>query len=426
MIRNAIRAAVLALALIGAPAAADYEAGQRAWDAGAFAEALSAWQAAAEAGDSRSMLALGRRHAQGLGAVQDYVEAHKWLNLAASLGEAAAAVERDALAAKMTPQQVAAAQARAAAWQPGEAAARRWQGQVGTRFRDCDECPELVVVSAGSFKMGSPESEAEGFFWERPVHWVTIERPFAMGVHEVTRGEYSRFVSATDYSRGNSCRTYEGGDWQLRSDRDWRSPGYQQADAHPVVCVNWDDAKAYVRWLSEKTGKAYRLPSESEWEYAARGGTETARYWGESASKQCRYENGGDRQFKKRYSQLRERYSQLKERYIDWRWVVSMVADCDDGYAYTSPAGSFGSNGFGLHDVLGNVREWVEDCLNDSYLGAPRDESVWESGECSSRVLRGGAWNYRPGVLRSATRHWKDAGLRDAGAGFRVARTLTP
>ena len=125
MVRNAIRAAVLALALIGAPAAADYAAGQRAWDAGAFAEALSAWRAAAEAGDSRSMLALGRRHAQGLGTVQDYVEAHKWLNLAASRGEAAAAAERDALAAKMTPQQVAAAQERAAAWRPAAGGVRR-------------------------------------------------------------------------------------------------------------------------------------------------------------------------------------------------------------------------------------------------------------------------------------------------------------
>ena len=415
MIRNAIRTTILAVALIAAPAAvADYAAGQQAWDAGRPTEALSEWRAAADAGDRRAMLALGRRYARGLGVVQDYVEAHKWLNLAASRGEAAAVEEREALAARMTPQQVATAQERAAAWRPGadraaeggEAVARRWQ--AGTRFRDCAECPELVVVPAGSFRMGSPESEAGRYDTEGPVHRVEIGRPFAVGVYEVTRGEYSRFVSATGHSSGNSCATYEGGKWEWRSGRHWRSPGFRQTDAHPVVCVNWDDAKAYVRWLSEKTEKAYRLLSESEWEYMARGGKKTARYWGKSVSKQCRHANGAG--------------LEAKEHYSDWTWTVS----CNDGHVHTSPVGSYKENNYGLHDVLGNVWEWVEDCWNEDYRGAPADGSAWESGDCSQRVLRGGSWDYDPRNLRSANRYWIDSGYRYFYLGFRVARTLTP
>ena len=403
MTRNAIRTTMLAVALIGAPAAvADYAAGQQAWDAGRPAKAVSEWRVAADVGDRRAMLALGRWYAQGLGVVQDYVEAHKWLNLAASLGEAAAVEERDALAARMTPQQVATAQERAAAWRPGAEAA-------GTRFRDCDDCPELVVVPAGSFNMGSPKSEAGRLDNEGPVHRVRIEHPFAVGVYEVTRGEYSRFVSATGYSSGDSCWTFEGGEWEERRGRDWRSPGYQQTDAHPVVCVSWDDAKAYVRWLSERTEKAYRLLSESEWEYMARGGTKKARYWGKSASKQCRYANGAGREIEKRYS--------------DWLWSVP---DCNDGHVHTSPVRSYKKNKYGLHDVLGNVCEWVEDCWNDSYRGAPADGSAWESGNCSRRVLRGGAWLSGPRALRSAFRDGDGTGGRVGDAGFRVARTLTP
>ena len=388
MVRNAIRAAALALALIGAPAAADYEAGQRAWDAGRIAEALSGWRAAAEAGDRRSMLALGRRYAQGLGILQDLVKAHKWLNFAASLGAAAAVAERDALAAIMTPQEVVAAREQAAAWRP-----------VPIRFRDCDECPELVVVPAGSFEMGSPQSRARRYNNEGPVHRVEIGHPFAVGVYEVMRGEYSRFVSATGYSSADSCLTLEGGKVALRSGRDWRNPGFRQTDKHPAVCVSWEDAKAYVRWLSEKTGKAYRLLSESEWEYAARAGTRTPFHTGGTIStKQANY---------------REIYTYEFERKGWYR----------EG---TVAVGSFGANGFGLHDVHGNVREWVEDCWNDSYRGAPADGSAWGFGNCSDRVLRGGSWGSDPKSLRSANRSRSVTGFRSIVAGFRVARTLTP
>ena len=258
---------------------------------------------------------------------------------------------------------------------------------AGTRFRDCPECPELVVVPSGSFEMGSPSSEAGRSDTEGPVHRVTIGRPFAVGVYEVTFGEYGRFVSETGRSMGDSCWTYEGGEWESRSGRSWRNPGFGQTDGHPVVCVNRDDAKAYVRWLSGKAGAKYRLLSESEWEYVARGGTVTARYWGEGESGQCRYANGGDKATKRRDS--------------DWPWAI---ASCDDGHARTAPVGRYEENGFGLHDVLGNVWEWVEDCWNGSYAGAPSDGSAWGSGDCDRRVLRGGSWDYFPRYLRSALR----------------------
>ena len=276
---------------------------------------------------------------------------------------------------------------------------------VGRRFRDCAGCPELVVVPSGTYKMGSPAGEEGRDDDEGPVHEVTFARPFAVGVHEVTRGEFARFVSSTGRSMGDSCRTYEGGEWEERSGRDWRSPGFSQTDAHPVVCVSWEDAKGYVGWLSRETGKEYRLLSESEWEYVARGGRRTARYWGESEGGQCRYANGADREAKRHNS--------------GWTTV-----NCSDGHYRTAPVGSYEANGYKLHDVLGNVWEWVEDCWNGDYHGAPSDGSAWESGNCGTRVLRGGSWSDEPGNLRSAYRDGSFTGNRLSRAGFRVARTL--
>ncbi len=262
-----------------------------------------------------------------------------------------------------------------------------------TRFRDCADCPEMVLVSSGSYLMGSPASEKGRRGDEGPVRRVKISKPFAVGVYEVTRREWRRFVEETAHAIDDGCSTNEDGRWRKRSGRSWRRPGYVQGDDHPVVCVSWKDAQAYVRWLRERTGRGYRLPSESEWEYVARAGTRTARYWGESAAGRCRYGNGAD------------------------------IASCDDGYAYTSPAGSFIANGYGLHDVLGNVWEWVEDCWNSSYRGAPGNGSAWESGDCGKRVLRGGRWDDAPKNLRSATRVGRSAGYRSFSVGFRIALT---
>ncbi len=585
-----MRTLLLLVALVFAwPALADYYDGLREWDAGRYRDALVKWQKAAGEGDARSMLALGKLFVQGLGAPQDYIEAHKWFNLAASHGLEEAIAERDALAEKMTPVQLATAQERAASWQPatreedpatseadtetseaetaaseatpatseagpgppperaireaqslltalgyevGEvdgvwneatakvyrqflidanqpetdsltpeglrairAIAKRrgiragtvtesdkpkprdgvirgikaetvtesekqaprdivvlaaragdvdgmqkalaagadvnardvkgWtalmrmadQGsmllvepllasgadpnlrladgatalfiavvrghaeitaalakadadpmikgpkgktvlevarshrdpallaalgirQAGEVFRDCETCPEMVVIPAGSFMMGSPAGEKDRDDDEGPQHQVTLAEPFAVGKYEVTRGEYASFARATGRRHGNSCWTYEGGEYKERADRSWRNPGFTQGENHPVVCVHWDDAGAYVNWISRETGKNYRLLSESEWEYAARGGTQTRYSWGDAIGRN-RANCAG----------------------CGSRW---------DGEK-TAPVGSFSANEFGLYDMHGNVREWTQDCWNDSYTGAPKD-----------------------------------------------------
>ena len=282
------------------------------------------------------------------------------------------------------------------AWEPGEV------------FRDCPTCPEMVVVPAGEFLMGSDRRDEESRDDEWPRHRVTVGG-FALGVHEVTRNEYEAFVAATGRGSADRCRAFDADDgrWEWRSGASWRSPGYPQAGDHPVVCVGWEDAQAYARWLSAETGEAYRLPSESEWEYAVRAGTTTRRYWGDDPNGGCAYANGADRTFEAR---------------VD---VRTMVAACTDGVVWTSPVGVYEPNAFGLHDTLGNVWEWVEDCWHDDYDGAPRDGSAWTwGGDCGRRVVRGGSWGNAPTTLRSAYRSWGDAGVRDYNVGFRVARTL--
>ena len=591
--RTTIWIAILMLALsVAQPARTDYAAGQRAWDAGRPDAALTQWRAAANAGDRQAMLALGRLYVQGLGVLQDYVEAHKWLNLAASRGEAAALNERDALAEKMTPVQIATAQERAVAWRPGangagdapdasvtqapvtvptpdetdaadtgpppppraireaqsllgalgyrpgpadgiwgrrtgeayraflrdvglpatqmltveglramrtfakrvgggaetnrgttaadaarapsEASAPRtarlrpdalhraakagdieglkaalaagvdvnardgrgWTAlfmaaahghteiigflmragadvsikgpkgktaaavaqvhpdpavrkamgihQAGDVFRDCAECPEMVVIPAGSFMMGSPAGEKGRFSAEGPVHRVTIGDPLPVGRYEVTFAEWDAC------SRGGGCS-------HVPNDKGWGRGN------RPVINVSWNDARAYVGWLSKKTGKAYRLLSESEWEYAARAGTKTPFHYGRTISTGQANYNGNFAYGSGRKGKYR---------------------------GQTTPVGTFPSNRFGLHDVHGNVMEWVEDCWHGSYQGAPSDGSAWaQGGDCSRRVVRGGSWYSGPRNLRSAFRlrySRYSAGGRLDYVGFRVARTLTP
>ena len=249
--------------------------------------------------------------------------------------------------------------------------------------------------------MGSPSYEAKRDEDEGPVHQVTVGQAFAVGKYEVTVGEYRRFVEVTGYEGESGCRVWTGEQWEEETGRSWRAPGYGQTERDPVVCVNWQDARAYAEWLARQTGKAYRLLSEAEWEYVARAGTQTARYWGEREDGQCRYGNGADSR-------------------TDFEWRVG----CDDGYARTAPVGSYAVNGFGLYDVLGNVHEWVEDCWNESYAGAPRNGQMWKTGNCNRRVGRGGSWTGSPRHLRSASRYWTSADYRNYDNGFRLARSL--
>lgn len=236
----------------------------------------------------------------------------------------------------------------------------------GTVFQDCDDCPRMVVVPAGRYMMGSDRHRPD----EKPRHAVTFTRPFAIGTHEVTIGEWDACL------REGGCRF---------------SPAVDGADNLPISNLSWDDAQQYVNWLTRKTGNDYRLPTESEWEYAASGGKKTTFWWGDEIGKgnaNCR--------------------------------------DCGsawDGQG-PAPAGSFKPNPFGLYDVHGNLWEWTMDCVNRSYEGAPTDGSAWLRGDCIGRMLRGGSWNLGSDYMRTSRRNHYDRDVRYYLHGFRVARSL--
>jgi formylglycine-generating enzyme required for sulfatase activity len=248
-------------------------------------------------------------------------------------------------------------------------------------FKECAQCPEIVVVPAGSFTMGSPDSEEGRIEEEGPQHRVTFGKSFGVGKFAVTFEEWDACVA------DGGCNGY------APSDEGWGR------GRRPVINVSWEDAKAYVVWLSRKTGKSYRLLSEAEREYVTRAGTTTPFWWGASISTQQANYNGN--------------YT-----YGTGATGVSR--------RQTVPVNSFQPNPWGLYQVHGNVWEWTEDCWHDDYLGAPSDGSAWTSGGCSDRVIRGGAWYFYPWLLRAAFRIWNSANGRDNVVGFRLGRTLSP
>jgi formylglycine-generating enzyme required for sulfatase activity len=266
-------------------------------------------------------------------------------------------------------------------------------------------------MPAGRFVMGAAphEEEAENLldaFRHRsePQRSVAVAA-FLAGRYEVTRSQYAAFEEASGH-RARGCFRWTGRDFELDSATYWRTPGYPQDDTHPVTCVSWNDAQRYVEWLSATTGKRYRLLSEAEWEYAARAGTATSRFWGDNADAVCRYANGADRA-------ARERVADAS----NW-----FGAQCDDGHAHTAPVGRFEPNAFGLHDMLGNVGEWTQDCWNENYRGAPSDSRARTDGDCSQRAVRGGSWDDSPVGLRAAYRVGSPVVIRLYTRGFRVAR----
>ena len=271
-------------------------------------------------------------------------------------------------------------------------------------FTDCAGCPEMVRLPGGMFWMGSPPHEP-GRSENELRHQVTVP-PFAISKYEVTRGQFAAFVAETDYPTDPSCWTYEKESWRLHPERDWKTPGYDQGDRHPVVCVNAEDAAAYARWLGKKTGHGYRLPTEAEWEYAARAGTETPRYW-DSKESPCDYANVADR---------------TAQRAFSWG-EKSYVHDCEDGVVHTAKVGMFQPNPFGLHDMLGNVWEWTCSAYDDKYGGA---ESLCTSDSDSLRVYRSSSWLNQPARVRAALRYKDEASFRSHTLGFRLVREHDP
>lgn len=292
----------------------------------------------------------------------------------------------------------------------------------GKRFRDCLFCPEMTLVPAGSFLMGAANAEhaelahdyperVANLAWEIPQSAVTINAPFGASVTHVTRGEFATFARDTKYTPKGGCYTFDGLEWALDPKANWQSPGFSQTDQHPAVCISWDDAAAYVEWLSRRTGQKYRLLSEAEIEYVSRArsaGEPGSRYFfGDQSRDLCVYGNGADDQARKAFGLDKEQ-----------------LAPCDDGFAQTAPVARYKPNAWGLHDVFGNVWTWTLDCWNESHALRARDPSARRTGDCEKRVVRGGSWSNAAIDLRAAVRDKNVVSDRSSNLGFRLGRDL--
>jgi formylglycine-generating enzyme required for sulfatase activity/class 3 adenylate cyclase len=270
--------------------------------------------------------------------------------------------------------------------------------KAGDRFKECETCPEMVVVPRADFIMGSTPDQLGHERDEAPTRKVTIGSRIAVGRYPVTVGEYQTFVALTGYRPAAGCRVYEGKAWVEKPELDFRNPGFPQGADHPVVCVNWNDAKAYTDWMTASMNATYRLPTEAEREFVARAGSTTAFWWGNDIDP------------------TRAGY--------DWSHVFGTSGSKAETRRGTHPVGAFQPNAWGLHQVHGNVSEWVEDCWNSSYRNAPVDGTSWQTGDCRRRVLRGGSWGYHPKDLRSSYREAATLTYRNFNFGFRVVRVL--
>jgi len=295
-------------------------------------------------------------------------------------------------------------------------------------FRDCPDCSRMAVIRGGVFTMGSPENEPERYQFEGPRSNVRVES-FAIGETEVTRGQYAVFVRDTRRPPPiHGCFNFGFNDVVFSSDvneeamdrkASWRNPGFRQTDKHPVTCVSWQDAKDYVEWLAHKTGRAYRLPSEAEWEYAARAGTQSTFQWGSDENEACPYANVGDTSLLRTNQIVRGQV----EKGVSAGQLALRFVRCDDGSPYTSPVGRYQPNQFGLYDMIGNTWEYVEDCWQEAL---PENGLAHEEASCAFHRVRGGSWDDSPPELRSARRSRVRPDVQRNDGGFRVARDLTP
>ena len=314
---------------------------------------------------------------------------------------------------------------------------------AGTAFSETKEPPkklavdlggavkmELVLIPAGEFKMGSAESaedtaaffnktygedllKADLFKNEHPQHRVRITKPFYLGAYNVTRGQFRQFVAATAYKtdaeKGDKLGAWgwdsEKKTFDFNKDYSWRNASFEQTDEHPVVNVSWNDAVAFCKWLGTKDGKAYRLPTEAEWEYACRAGTTT------------RYHSGDDPETLAKVGNVAD--ATLKAKFPYWKGTIQ----ASDGYVFTAPVGQFKPNAFGLHDMHGNAWQWCADWYSEDYYGkSPVDDPTGPNAG-HFRVHRGGSWGDGPLSACSAVRVGNSPGGRYSSTGFRVART---
>jgi formylglycine-generating enzyme len=272
---------------------------------------------------------------------------------------------------------------------------------------DCAWCPELTVVPAGAFMIGSPPDEPGRREDEGPQQRVELAAPMAVSRYEITRDEYEAFLRATGHPVGVGCLTDREahGTWTMDRISTLHDPGFPQRGNHPVACVSWEDAQAYVAWLNTRVpGAGYRLLTEAEWEYAARAGGTDAYPWGADPQAGCTHMNGVDRTVLAEYP----------------TWVA--IA-CSDGALKTAPVGSYQPNAFGLYDMIGNVGEWVLDCTATSYQALPA-RGPYDPPGCDRRIVRGGSWGSMIPNLRTADRFRQPPAHRDDSIGIRVMRPL--
>ena len=276
--------------------------------------------------------------------------------------------------------------------------------------KDCYMCAEMVTLPEGAYLMGATQEEFNGYEKYQSMYFDETPRQsqhvksFKLAKFDVTKKQFSSFARETGF-QGKGCRIFRDHHWIVDPTADWEHPGFEQTDQDPVVCVSWDDAKKFIAWLDAKIPKKfnieYRLPAEVEWEYAARAGTVTAKYWGNNISDQCRYENTRD----------------ITAKNLD---PTAPFVDCNDGYIETSPVGSFKPNPWGLFDMLGNVSQWMENCSSTIYYISqkyPGGNNI----SCKTKALRGAGWAGIPFGVRAAFRGGAIPSTRDSTSGFRLA-----
>ena len=294
----------------------------------------------------------------------------------------------------------------------------------------------MVIIPAGSYIIGASDAEhrrenmysdgdtaggpseggttirltlAQVAAREQPQTAITIDQPFALGRYEVTVRQYAAFIETTRHDSADTCRVYndDGSLFVTTAGVTWRTPGFEQSDGSPAVCMSWHDAAAYAQWMADRTNQPYRLPTEAEWEYGARAGSASARHWGNDLDETCRFANVGDLDMAEK---------------TGWR---NRQFTCRDGFAFTAPVGRYHPNEFGLYDMLGNVWEFIEDCWHHTHADRPTDASVWRGSACAkTRMTKGGSWSHYPWGIRSAVRNRAPVDASYNTTGLRLARDL--
>ena len=307
-------------------------------------------------------------------------------------------------------------------WSDVAAGSGRAVRDTKVRGDPCPQCPQMVVLPKGEFLIGSTSAEIEAvaagrrelaamYEWEAPQHKVVLSQPLAVGRSHITRSEFAAYVNATHAEPSSGCYVLHGDKWALDGTRSWRAPGFEQTDQHPAVCISWNEATDYARWLGSVTGQHYRLMSEAEAEYAARAVTtaiSTPNYsFGGDVKNLCSFGNGMDSSAAAAFK-------------ID----NSGGAPCSDNFTHTAPVASFQPNAWGVYDVHGNVWTWTADCWNERHLDGTTGATARTEGDCQRRVVRGGSWGNSPAELRSAARDANEISIRSTNLGFRVVRDL--